>query len=81
MSGYQKCEATLAYCFGLTLVRQFGDIVIVMQAHNRCYEPDMVILKVGLLHCEFDKLAVNRLSQASCSRQILKSFACLFKGM
>jgi len=51
MSGYQNCEAVSAYCFGLTSVQQFGDIVIVTQVRNRCYEPDMVILKVGLL-CE-----------------------------
>jgi hypothetical protein len=50
MLGYQKCEATSAYRFGPTSVRQFRDIVMVTQAHNRCYEPDMVILKVGLLH-------------------------------
>jgi hypothetical protein len=51
MSGYQKREAASAYCFGPTLVRQFGDIVMVTQACNRCYELNMVILKVGLL-CE-----------------------------
>ena len=36
MSGYQKCEATSAYRFGLTLVRRFGDIMIAAQARNRC---------------------------------------------
>jgi hypothetical protein len=49
MSGYQKRKAASAYRFGPTLVRQFGDIMMVTQARNRCYEPDMVILKVGLL--------------------------------
>jgi hypothetical protein len=49
MLGYQKCEAASAYCFGPTLVRQFGDIAIVVQARNRCYKLYMVILKVGLL--------------------------------
>jgi hypothetical protein len=49
MSGYQKREATSAYRFGPTLVRQFRDIAMITQAHNRCYEPDIVILKVGLL--------------------------------
>jgi hypothetical protein len=49
MSGYQKRKAASAYHFGPTSVRQFGDIVMVTQARNRCYEPDMVILKVGLL--------------------------------
>jgi hypothetical protein len=47
--GISICEATSAYHFGPTSVWQFRDIVIVTQAHNRCYEPDMVILKVGLL--------------------------------
>src|ERR1700733_8572312 len=51
MLGYQKCKAMSAYCFGPTSVRQFRDIAMVTQACNRCYEPDMVILKVGLL-CE-----------------------------
>jgi hypothetical protein len=51
MSGYQKRKAASAYRFGLTSVRQFGDITMVTQVRNRCYEPDMVILKVGLL-CE-----------------------------
>jgi hypothetical protein len=36
MSGYQKREAVSAYRFGLTLVWRFGDIVIAMQARNRC---------------------------------------------
>jgi len=49
MLGYQNSEAMSAYRFSLTLVWQFGDIAIVTQACNRCYEPDMVILKVGLL--------------------------------
>jgi hypothetical protein len=47
MSGYQKREATSAYRFSPTLVQQFGDIAMVTQVRNRCYEPDMVILKVG----------------------------------
>jgi hypothetical protein len=49
MLGYQNSEAASAYRFGPTSVQQFGDIAIVAQARNRCYEPDMVILKVGLL--------------------------------
>ena len=49
MLGYQNSEAVSAYCFSLTLIWQFGDIVIVAQGRNRCYELDMVILKVGLL--------------------------------
>jgi hypothetical protein len=49
MSGYQKREAASAYRFDPTLVWQFRDIAIVAQARNRCYELDMVILKVGLL--------------------------------
>jgi hypothetical protein len=49
MLGYQKHEAASAYRFRPTLVWQFGDITMVTQAHTRCYEPDMVILKVGLL--------------------------------
>jgi hypothetical protein len=36
MSGYQKREATSAYRFGPTSVRQFGDIMIATQARNRC---------------------------------------------
>jgi hypothetical protein len=49
MSGYQKCEAMSAYRFGPTSAPQFGDIMMDMQARNRCYKPDMVILKLGLL--------------------------------
>jgi hypothetical protein len=49
MSGYQNSKAASAYHFGPTLVWQFRDIAIVAQACNRCYELDMVILKVGLL--------------------------------
>jgi len=47
-SGYQKREAASAYRFGPTSAWWFGDITIVTQARNRCYELDMVILKVGL---------------------------------
>jgi hypothetical protein len=36
MSGYQKREAASAYRFGPTSVRQFRDIMIAAQAHNRC---------------------------------------------
>jgi hypothetical protein len=50
MLGYQKRKAASAYRFGPTSVQQFGDITIAAQAHNRCYEPDIVILKIGLLH-------------------------------
>jgi hypothetical protein len=49
MSGYQNSKATSAYRFSPTSVWQFRDITIVAQACNRCYELDMVILKVGLL--------------------------------
>jgi len=34
MSGYQNSDAASAYHFGPTSVRQFRDIVIVIQAHN-----------------------------------------------
>ena len=46
---YQNNEAMSAYRFGPTSALQFGDIMMDMQAHNRCYKPDMVILKLGLL--------------------------------
>jgi hypothetical protein len=36
MSGYQKREAVSAYHFGPTPVRRFGDIMIAVQARNRC---------------------------------------------
>jgi hypothetical protein len=36
MSGYQKHKAASAYRFSLTSVWQFRDIVIAVQAHNRC---------------------------------------------